>query len=237
MDTVDTHIVALLGDAQGRLHKAVLSSATSLREYSVIKVVDDADASSAILPDMPLDVSKRHLYVLTQKKVYRVQVEQCDDATSCESCSALGDPYCGWCSLERKCSRASECQDAHFHQRWLPDAAEWGCIRINTLTPSDSTARDKQIGVRLNIHSLPQLQGENPGRYICVFGEEESAPETIGNASGSDLSCLTPETTAVPQIPNDQDHLTVTLGIKYSGTDVIFLQTNFSFYDCAHHDK
>ena len=66
------------------------------------------------------------------------------------------------------------------------------------------------LQIRLTVESLPQLQGDN--KYVCVFGDDKSAPETIGNASGSDITCLTPAKDLVPTIPANNGMLRLLLG-------------------------
>ena len=50
-----------------------------------------------------------------------IPVEDCESFRDCTSCSGLGDPLCGWCSIEDKCSRRSECSNNDETRRWIQD--------------------------------------------------------------------------------------------------------------------
>nr|KAG5701673.1 hypothetical protein BaRGS_027831 [Batillaria attramentaria] len=93
---VHEHTVAFMGTSYGRLKKVVLSSRA--REYSEIVVHD----GKAILPDMAFDSSKEHIYLMTTTNITKVAVENCRQYGTCSECLNDGDPYCGWCSLEKR---------------------------------------------------------------------------------------------------------------------------------------
>ena len=59
-----------------------------------------------------------HYYTI---QVIAIPVEDCESFRDCTSCSSLGDPLCGWCSIERKCSRRSECSNNNETRRWIQD--------------------------------------------------------------------------------------------------------------------
>nr|XP_014353504.1 PREDICTED: plexin-B1-like [Latimeria chalumnae] len=59
------HTVAFLGDARGHLHKVYLMSPTNGKNYSLITV----DWNSPVNPDLFLDATKDHLYVMTKSQV------------------------------------------------------------------------------------------------------------------------------------------------------------------------
>ena len=57
-----------------------------------------------------------HYYTI---QVIAIPVEDCESFRDCTSCSGLGDPLCGWCSIEDKCSRRSECSNNNETRRWI----------------------------------------------------------------------------------------------------------------------
>jgi hypothetical protein len=83
-------------------------------EYEEVVV----DESNAILPDTTLSSSGDYLYVLSTSKVRcqtlstfvssgtlqisKINVEHCSSYNNCSACLESKDPYCGWCSLEKK---------------------------------------------------------------------------------------------------------------------------------------
>ena len=57
-----------------------------------------------------------------------LKVEDCSSATSCSECVSLGDPSCGWCMIENKCSRRIFCQDNNETRRYLTQGDNNSCI-------------------------------------------------------------------------------------------------------------
>ncbi|CAG9816899.1 unnamed protein product [Phaedon cochleariae] len=100
--------VVFIGTAKGHLKKVVVESSTSALEYGDLVVEED----SPVNPDLHFDSQSMHLYVMTEKKVSKVKVQECTVYRNCLECLGVKDPYCGWCSLENKCSLRSDCQDA-----------------------------------------------------------------------------------------------------------------------------
>ena len=72
----------------------------------------------------------------------------------CSSCVTNGNPLCGWCVVENKCSRQSQCQNGNSTSstRWIPiipsantttDTSSQ-CI-VNTITPNQFLVDDQQV--------------------------------------------------------------------------------------------
>ena len=57
-----------------------------------------------------------HYYTI---QVIAIPVEDCESFRDCTSCTGLGDPLCGWCSIENKCSCRSECSCNNETRRWI----------------------------------------------------------------------------------------------------------------------
>uniref|UniRef100_A0A1X7U082 PSI domain-containing protein n=1 Tax=Amphimedon queenslandica TaxID=400682 RepID=A0A1X7U082_AMPQE len=49
--------------------------------------------------------------LLASGSVITLKIEDCSSATSCSECVSLGDPSCGWCMIENKCSRRPFCHE------------------------------------------------------------------------------------------------------------------------------
>ena len=97
-----TFIINLLfvsGTSDGYLKKAVIESATSGIEYADIPIAPGTSVRS----DLLFDLKRDHIYVLTDKALSKVRVQDCQQYTDCNTCLGAKDPYCGWCSLENKC--------------------------------------------------------------------------------------------------------------------------------------
>lgn len=101
------YTVVFIGTADGHLKKIVVESGSSAIEYADIEI----DKKSKINSDMHFDTHELNLYVMTTNKVSKVKVHDCTVYQTCGKCLNAKDPYCGWCSLENKCSLRSNCQD------------------------------------------------------------------------------------------------------------------------------
>ncbi len=49
----------------------------------------------------------------------KVKVHECGKHEKCTRCLGAKDPFCGWCSLENKCSVEGQCEDSG-RAHWLP---------------------------------------------------------------------------------------------------------------------
>uniref|UniRef100_A0A670K6W7 Plexin-B1 n=1 Tax=Podarcis muralis TaxID=64176 RepID=A0A670K6W7_PODMU len=220
----DGHTVIFLGDSKGCLHKVGARWAWHGKEgwhanlYASLVI----QPNSAVSGDLLFDLPKKHLYVMTQSMV-RIPIFECSQYPDCESCLALRDPYCGWCVLQGRCSRRSECSRFKVSEQWL-----WGfestqqCLSVQSLSPAN-ISREEQKNVFLTLSDLPALRdGES---YTCFFEEYESPAVPMG----SGIMCLSPD----PRLPfffPFPDHVTIQLMVRFN--DVFITSTPFSFYDC-----
>ena len=72
-----------------------------------------------------------HYYTI---QVIAILVEDCESFRDCTSCTGLGDPLCGWCSIENKCSRRSECSNNNETRRWIQNHTM--CISNFAISPN-----------------------------------------------------------------------------------------------------
>lgn len=119
------YTVVFIGTQDGHVKKVVVESGTSATEYADIVVDAEAAAAAAagengtggggsggaVNSDMHFDGQELNLYVMTERRVAKVKVHDCTVFGTCGACLGAKDPYCGWCSLENKCSLRSMCQD------------------------------------------------------------------------------------------------------------------------------
>ncbi|XP_038069424.1 plexin-B-like [Patiria miniata] len=223
------HTITLIGTSSGDLLKVHMESNTSSRLYERISV-----DTSPVLPDIKVNESTRVLFLLTEQKLVKLRVENCGQYTTCEMCIGTdagndGDPYCGWCTLERRCTRYSDCPSPDVSTRWLAyNAAQ--CINITDVAPYDNlpiTVTEQQI--TLTVQQLPDLgTGQS---YECHFGSFES-PAT---KNGEVLECTSPPSDGIPAIQQGDDAVKVDLSVESSETSVKFVDTDFYFYECSTH--
>nr|WGN96276.1 setae polypeptide [Ochrogaster lunifer] len=126
------YTVVFAGTAHGHLKKIVVESATSAFEYGDIVV----DEGSAVNKDLAFDPQFMHLYVMTERKVSKVKVQECSVYKSCLTCLGAKDPYCGWCSLENKCSLRTDCQEAAKDPLYWISYRSGRCTTITQVTPN-----------------------------------------------------------------------------------------------------
>ncbi|XP_044766008.1 plexin-A4 [Coccinella septempunctata] len=214
--------VVFIGTATGHLKKVVVESSTSALEYGDITV----EENSPVNADLRLDSQLMHLYVMTEKKVSKVKVQECRVYRNCLECLGAKDPYCGWCSLENKCSLRSDCQDAAKDPLYWISYKSGRCTTITSVIPNQlqrTTART----LDLIIDNLPSLSGH----FLCAFTALDKTLITNATRKGSGVNCTTPRTDLLPSIPPGQHHFISKLSVRMtSGPD--FVATNFTFFDC-----
>uniref|UniRef100_A0A3B3QK27 Sema domain-containing protein n=1 Tax=Paramormyrops kingsleyae TaxID=1676925 RepID=A0A3B3QK27_9TELE len=139
------HSVAFLGRVS-----RVRCSITVLCQvhWAVYQTITISNSDEMVNKHLLFDTSHTHLYITPQKKRYssrrqisKVPVQACHQK---KDCMALRDSYCGWCVLEGRCSRKSDCQrrkegdetglfqeehDSMSHHR-LPDPASQSKVII-----------------------------------------------------------------------------------------------------------
>jgi len=249
LTTTEQHTLAFLGTSDGHLKKILLESGSRAIEFEDMIV----DSGRSLLPDMMTDSSGEHLYTISSSKISKVRVEHCASYANCSSCLQARDPYCGWCSLEKRCTVKSACQKATTSSpRWLAYGSGQQCIDFEQVLP-DRIPISQTAVVQLTIRTLPELP--IGAKYKCVFGDAEPIEAAV-TATG--LSCRTPDLQSRPSIDQSSsasasassasalsssgsslasvsDHVLVPLSVRSSETNKDFVSRNFAFYDCSRH--
>uniref|UniRef100_A0A669P0E7 Plexin B1 n=1 Tax=Phasianus colchicus TaxID=9054 RepID=A0A669P0E7_PHACC len=151
----DGHTIAFLGDSRGRLHKVYLGAMGDAHIYASLAI----QLNSMVSGDLLFDQLQEHLFVMTQSMVLKVPILECSLYSDCESCLALKDPYCGWCVLQGRCSRRSECLRSGLSEQWL-----WSfnstqqCLSVQSLTPANISREEKR-----NVTLFPSVFTEQGG--------------------------------------------------------------------------
>ncbi|XP_040261061.1 plexin-B3 [Bufo bufo] len=216
----ESRTVVFLGDAGGSIHKVFVSSGTG-QVYSSLMVAP----GSPVSPDLVLDTSGRLLYVMTESKVSRLPVAECSSFSSCDSCLGAGDPFCGWCVLQGRCTEKQQCADSNEANHWL-----WSfdhqtqCVSIQGLLPANQS-RHEQTQVSMTVLNFPA--GAEQDNWKCLFNDWSSPAQVYGNK----VSCPSPPPEELPPNQHDEDHVTVRLALVFQ--EVTVAATDFVFYDCA----
>lgn len=186
-----SYTVVFIGTINGRLKKVVVESATSAIEYADIPI----DEGSPVNSDLHFDTQKSHLYLMTKNKVAKVKVHDCTVYRTCSECLSAKDPYCGWCSLENKCSLKSNCQDETNDPLFWISYKMGKCTTITSVIPHQlqrTTART----LELIIDHLPSLKEP----LVCAFTTQDKFIVTNASRKRNGVNCTTPRTDLLPQI-------------------------------------
>ncbi|XP_013871381.1 plexin-D1 [Austrofundulus limnaeus] len=223
VDSVHDHTVVFLGTSNGRLRKLTLLANKTLANLTL-------PASEAVHHIMTFDPNDSNfLYVMTSHHMLRVKVAQCDQWKNCRDCLGAGDPHCGWCTLENRCSIQKECARGLLARSWIPvGEGPQQCPSITLTPPEISISADiKDVGILIN-GSVPDLTGS---RVECEYRPGVSSAATLHLHGPAQIqTCpLLPRENYQP-IPPGTDHMTVSVAIKVNGTPVV--SGSFIIYDC-----
>ncbi|XP_072046280.1 plexin-A2-like [Amphiura filiformis] len=206
------------------------------KEYERFSLGSPSSPAGQVLRDAHLDGEQEHVTLLTEQKVIKLKVSNCKAYKTCGECVSAGgihygDPYCGWCTLGKRCTGFDECKMAGVSTRWLPyNSAQ--CVGISSVDPyphQPFTTPPSEIV--LTVEQLPDLPTDKQYMYECVFDDERYSATKNGNQ----LTCVTPEVAKRPLIPSDSDHVAMTLSVYSTDTDVTFVSTSYVFYECSSH--
>ncbi|TRY72826.1 hypothetical protein DNTS_009524 [Danionella cerebrum] len=215
------HTIVLLGDKTGHLHKVFLHTNGTGARYDTVEV----DSESSINADLQLDSSKQNVYVLTERKVTKLPVAQCEKHLDCRSCLSNRDPYCGWCALEGRCTRKMACKrHAQLHHWIWSYGHERQCVSIESLEPSIQS-REEQTQVSFTVIQLPVLSKDES--LSCAFGNLAAHPAVVME---NRITCQSPAPEQLPPSPPGNDHVSVPMALKFG--EVTISHTNITFYDC-----
>ncbi|XP_017290255.1 plexin-B2b isoform X2 [Kryptolebias marmoratus] len=214
------HTIAFLGNNQGEVFKVHLN--TKADEYG--KAPGDTYGGK-VNKNLLFDLANNNLYITTEKKIIKVPVQTCLQKTDCQSCVALRDPYCGWCVLEGRCTRRSECRRAEEKNGWLWSPKQQ-CVKIVSFYPPSLSCK-KTAKLQINIPSLPLIGSSD--RLLCEMDSFHSEGTILDS---SQVSCDLPPPSSIRQTPEDQDFVAVSVRI-FANETVELAKREFNFYNCA----
>uniref|UniRef100_A0A8C0EHG0 Plexin C1 n=1 Tax=Bubo bubo TaxID=30461 RepID=A0A8C0EHG0_BUBBB len=109
-------IVLFLGTDDGQLLKAILNEDM---ESNCPEVLYEIKEETSIFPKLRLDpVDNNYIYLSSANKVRRIPVANCSRYVSEQECLSAKDPYCGWCSLNRRCTLKENCTRSNSLKGW-----------------------------------------------------------------------------------------------------------------------
>ncbi|KAF1386962.1 hypothetical protein PFLUV_G00100300 [Perca fluviatilis] len=220
------HTIAFLGNTQGEVFKVHLTMEQHVHvQYDMYSTTPGDTMGEKVNKNLFFDLSQSHLYITTEKKITKVPVQTCLQKKDCQSCVELRDPYCGWCVLEGRCTRRSECRRAEEKNGWLWSPRQ-DCVKIVSFSPPYLSCKKTQK-VKINIRYLPAIGLAD--RLRCSI--ESFNSEGMMSDSG-EVSCDLPNPSLIPHTPEDQDFVAVALRIFVNET-VELATREFKFYNCA----
>ncbi|XP_077487352.1 plexin-B-like [Amblyomma americanum] len=228
---VGHHNVLFVGTAEGTLKKILLTGATAAEEFEQVSL----DPGHKIIPQIYVEAAQNYLFAVSIYKVSKVRIEKCQQYETCESCLASRNPFCGWCSLERRCTVKAQCQNATGILAERSSSARWlslgsnKCIDFLAVRPDQLPYKSMSM-VDLVINQLPQLP--YGAHYLCVYGSSAPIQARVTHLG---LACMSPLVAARPPIPPGKDHVVVDLAVRSSETDTDFIHREFVFFDCSVH--
>uniref|UniRef100_A0A7N6FDJ5 Sema domain-containing protein n=1 Tax=Anabas testudineus TaxID=64144 RepID=A0A7N6FDJ5_ANATE len=214
------HTIAFLGNNKGEVFKVHLTE-----QPYVYSKMPGHTVGEKVNKNLFFDLLQSNLYITTEKKITKVPVQTCLQKKDCQSCVELKDPYCGWCVLEGRCTRRSECRRAEEKNGWLWSPKQQ-CVKIVSFFPANLSCKNTEK-VKINIPSLPTIGPSD--RLHCIIQSFQSEGTM---SESSQVSCNLPNPSHIPQTPEDQDFVAVAIRIFVNET-VELAMKEFKFYNCA----
>uniref|UniRef100_A0A8C2Y707 Plexin C1 n=1 Tax=Coturnix japonica TaxID=93934 RepID=A0A8C2Y707_COTJA len=84
------------------------------------EILYEIEEETSIFPKLRLDpVDSNYIYLSSANKVRRIPVANCGRYVSEQECLSAKDPYCGWCSLNQRCTLKENCTRSNSTKGWL----------------------------------------------------------------------------------------------------------------------
>jgi plexin A len=228
---VDGVVVMFAGLSTGEVRKYTADNFTA---NEVDPTPERTWSLSSSVKSLTYSRGSDYVYAVTGTAVYRLPVEECSNFTDCSSCTTSGGRLCGWCSVENKCSRRSQCSNSTSSLRWVQDSGT--CLSVS-IASAESISGDvksyprEQETINVTITNLPpDLSGES---FQCVFGPLGSGELTPLN--GNMYSCRVPNITSF----TGEDTRTVSFTLRSTLLNIDFglVVDGVTFYDCSVRDN
>ncbi|KFR14987.1 Plexin-D1, partial [Opisthocomus hoazin] len=181
-------------------------------------------------PIMQFDPSdSTYLYLMTSYQMTRVKVAACNQYSTCTECLAAADAYCGWCTMETRCSLQHECANFTGANFWA--SASEGvqqCPSMTILEPEISVDKENPALIIQINGTIPNLNGTN---ISCDYGNNiHTVARVAGDYVNQFIYCSLLPREKYPAFPDDQDHVVVETALRVNSKNII--RANFTIYDC-----
>uniref|UniRef100_A0A8C0B6U7 Plexin D1 n=1 Tax=Buteo japonicus TaxID=224669 RepID=A0A8C0B6U7_9AVES len=224
--SVNNYTVVFLGTASGGLLKINLDSTMKVISRRSISVA----YGEPVHPIMQFDPSdSTYLYLMTSYQMTRVKVAACNQYLTCTECLAAADAYCGWCTMETRCSLQHECTNFTGANFWA--SASEGvqqCPSMTILEPEINIDKENPALIIQINGTIPNLNGTN---ISCDYGNNiHTVARVAGDYVNQFIYCSLLPREKYPAFPDDQDHVIVETALRVNSKNII--RANFTIYDC-----
>lgn len=214
--------VLLLGTSIGTV-KSVLVDEDAIRVLATQTLSDNS-------PVLKLSLVKNHEILALQKHTLtKMPVTECDRLyDQCNDCMLAADPFCGWCSMENKCSSRQQCQT----RQWVSPLSSSGgqCSQIEQVIPSSLSLPTAVGQITLMISALPSPSLQDLG-YNCVYGHNVTAVRARIVAGG--LQCAIPNAEAFVAYQKETGSESIQLDIRFADLGTNLVSTEIKLLDCS----
>uniref|UniRef100_A0AC34RQY4 Sema domain-containing protein n=1 Tax=Panagrolaimus sp. JU765 TaxID=591449 RepID=A0AC34RQY4_9BILA len=218
--------VAFVGTSKGKLHKIVIHNSTTA---SIFKTLDLG--SSAILQDKVFVPETFNLFVLSEHGVHKIKLDHCESVDGCNQCLNQGNPFCGWCLVTNKCSKATECHEDMTFRNFISYKHKDNCPTISEINP-------KQQYIATSTTLKIKAQNLHPNNSLkCVFEIGTHSHDTEIFEKDGILQCSTPTFSSLQDagiLDFDVSHVVAKLSITTNKRRTL-VSTNITFFDCQQH--
>lgn len=225
---VNNYTVLFLGTEDGQILKYVLME-NGVKKYDSICLgcTGISKGNMKVNQDMVFSRDMTHIYAMTQFGVYKVRLFECEKFTSCGDCLSSGDPFCGWCTLESRCSSKPDCQSNDLPGRWVFPvmlSSTASCPAALTAVPSKS---DVNLSTQVILSFLGLPTPKNDEYYTCFFGSSIASSRAV--YSTNQLQCQLPKDSLMSVV----GYRSINLTFAISSSNVSFLSIAFTLYNCS----
>uniref|UniRef100_A0A8C0U5F6 Plexin D1 n=1 Tax=Cyanistes caeruleus TaxID=156563 RepID=A0A8C0U5F6_CYACU len=224
--SVNNYTVVFLGTASGGLLKINLDSTMKVISRRSISVA----YGEPVHPIMQFDPSdSTYLYLMTSYQMTRVKVAACSQYSTCTECLAAADAYCGWCTMETRCSLQHECTNFTGANFWASvSEGVQQCPSMTILEPEINIDKENPVLIIQINGTIPNLNGTN---ISCDYGNNiHTVARVAGDYVNQFIYCSLLPHEKYPAFPDDQDHVVVETSLRVNNKNII--RANFTIYDC-----
>ncbi|XP_067914911.1 plexin-C1 [Heterodontus francisci] len=218
-------IVLFLGTEDGQLIKLVMDRTMKLIHPIVLfELEDETPIRHKVVFDT---LDSNHLYLTSEMAVRRIKVAACARYSSCTGCLSAHDPFCGWCTLEKRCSFKDECENSNEPAHWITiEEGINNCSKV-TLKPLaiDQSFKNTKIFTVKVMGKLSNLIKENA---TCTLRNTENKQVICTAKYTTECPCIVSKN-AYAQLEKQPDPVTIEASVEFSS---LSFTTRITVHNC-----